>query len=186
MENDWITNFFDNCRLISDEEMQSLWAKLLAGEANSPGRYSKRTVNVLSSMDKSDAVAFKSLCSFCWTEDEVFPLIYDSDHPIYLEGGLTFRVLKHLDSIGVLSIDKLAGFKVQGLPKTLVMKYHTHLVQIEFPKPNDNDLSVGQVLLSKVGRDLVSICDSDDPYPGFMDYVVALWRSYGLTVTPMS
>jgi Protein of unknown function (DUF2806) len=27
VEDDWIINFFDKCRLISDEQMQSLWAK---------------------------------------------------------------------------------------------------------------------------------------------------------------
>src|SRR5258708_34931791 len=26
VENDWITNFFDKCRLISDDEMQGLWS----------------------------------------------------------------------------------------------------------------------------------------------------------------
>jgi len=27
VQDDWITNFFDECRLISDEEMQSLWQR---------------------------------------------------------------------------------------------------------------------------------------------------------------
>ena len=36
VEDDWITNFFDKCRIVADEEMQLLWAKVLAGEANSP------------------------------------------------------------------------------------------------------------------------------------------------------
>ena len=34
MEEDWIANFFDKCRIVSDSEMQSLWARVLAGEAN--------------------------------------------------------------------------------------------------------------------------------------------------------
>jgi len=46
IEDDWITNFFDKCRLISDLDMQTLWSRLLSGEANSPGRFSKRTINV--------------------------------------------------------------------------------------------------------------------------------------------
>src|SRR5262245_30925164 len=32
IENDWLLNFFDKCRIISDEEMQTLWARVLAGE----------------------------------------------------------------------------------------------------------------------------------------------------------
>jgi len=58
IEDDWITNFFDKCRLISDSEMQNLWAKVLAGEANAPGKYSKRTVNLLAGLDKADAETF--------------------------------------------------------------------------------------------------------------------------------
>ena len=46
VENDWITNFFDKCRLVSDEEMQVLWGKILAGQANKPGSFSTRTVNL--------------------------------------------------------------------------------------------------------------------------------------------
>ena len=37
VEDDWITNFFDRCRSVSDSDMQALWSRILAGEANSPG-----------------------------------------------------------------------------------------------------------------------------------------------------
>src|SRR5437868_4297662 len=39
IEDDWITHFFDRCRLVSDDELQSLWSRVLAGEANSAGTY---------------------------------------------------------------------------------------------------------------------------------------------------
>ena len=35
MDDDWIANFFDKCRIVSNSEMQSLWSQVLAGEANS-------------------------------------------------------------------------------------------------------------------------------------------------------
>ena len=66
IENDWITNFFSKSRLVSDEQMQTVWARVLAGEANSPGKFSKRTVNFLDSLDKKEAELFNSLCSFIW------------------------------------------------------------------------------------------------------------------------
>ena len=49
---DWITNFFDKSRIVSDMEMQSLWSRVLAGEANAPGTFAKRTVNLLGDLDK--------------------------------------------------------------------------------------------------------------------------------------
>ena len=36
MDNDWIVNFFDKSRIVSDDEMQNLWSRVLAGEANAP------------------------------------------------------------------------------------------------------------------------------------------------------
>ncbi len=31
MEDDWVTNFFDKSRIVSDSDMQELWARILAG-----------------------------------------------------------------------------------------------------------------------------------------------------------
>jgi hypothetical protein len=64
IERDWLVNFFDKSRLTSDQEMQQLWAKILAGEANAPGKFSKRTINLMASLDKSDAEQFQALCRF--------------------------------------------------------------------------------------------------------------------------
>jgi hypothetical protein len=74
VEDDWITTFFDKSRIISDEDMQRLWSKLLAGEANRPGTISKRTVNLLADLDKRDAELFTSLCDFAWViENNIVP-----------------------------------------------------------------------------------------------------------------
>lgn len=51
IENDWLINFFDKCQIVSDDEMQGLWSRVLAGEANTPGVYSKRTVKFLFDLD---------------------------------------------------------------------------------------------------------------------------------------
>jgi hypothetical protein len=91
MEDDWITNFFDKSRIISSAEMQTLWSKVLAGEANAPGTFSKRTVNLLGDMDKSDAALFTTLCGFGWFFSNVAPLIFDSQAEIYTKQKRFFQ-----------------------------------------------------------------------------------------------
>lgn len=71
---DWITNFFDKSRIVSDTEMQSLWSRVLAGEANAPGAFAKRTVNLLADLDKEDALLFMRLCGFGWMIGNVCPI----------------------------------------------------------------------------------------------------------------
>jgi hypothetical protein len=176
MEDDWITNFFDKCRLISDDEMQILWSRVLAGEANSPGSYTKRTINFLGSLDKNDAVLFQTLCGFSWFIGNILPLIYDVDTEIYNGVGINFNSLKHLDEIGLLSFESLAGYRRLHLPKKIGIAYFGELVTIEFKNEKDNLIETGHVILSKTGQELAPICGAR-PVPGFFDYVLEKWKS---------
>jgi hypothetical protein len=181
MEDDWITNFFDKCRLISDEEMQVLWSKVLAGEANSPGRYSKRTVNLLGSLDKSDANLFKSLCRFSWIIGGLRTLIFTDTDEIYNKCGINFNSMKHLDEIGLVSYESIAGYIRKNLPKKFVVFYFGEPLIIEFEKETDNQLSIGKILLSKAGEELAPICGAE-AVQGFYEYVFNKWKGMGLNV----
>src|SRR5215204_2816874 len=90
IEDDRMSNFFDKCRIVSDKEMQTLWSKVLAGEANQPNSFSKRTVNFLASLNKSDAELFTNLCRFAIVLNDLIPLIYNTEDPIYTNLGLNF------------------------------------------------------------------------------------------------
>jgi hypothetical protein len=182
ISDDWITNFFDKCRLISDEEMQALWAKVLAGEANAPGKYSKRTVNFLGSLDKSDAVLFATLCGSVWFIGGYVPLIYDLESSIYIDHGISFDVLKHLDDIGLLRFEGLTGYKRMGIPKRITFFYYSSPINIEFANEENNVIEIGKVLFSKTGQELGPICDSK-PIPGFLDYVIKYWIKKGLILS---
>ena len=107
VENDWLVNFFDKSRIVSDNEMQELWSRVLAGEANAPGTYSKRTVNFLSDLDKADAELFAKLCGFGWMMGRVVPLVFDVQAEIYNKHGINFNSLSHLESIGLIQFRNL-------------------------------------------------------------------------------
>lgn len=183
MEEDWITNFFDKCRIVSDDEMQSLWAEVLAGEANAPGTFSKRTVNFLGSLDKADAQLFTTLCGFCWSVGDLVPLIYDLTAPIYVNQGLNFNALTHLDDIGLISFNSITGFKRIGLPKRYVIFYYGTPLLVESKNSENNELSIGLVLLTKTGKQLATICGSK-PIDGFLDYITQ--RLMAASVIPSS
>ncbi len=181
MENDWIANFFDRCKLISDEQMQSLWARVLAGEANNPGRYSKRTVNLLSSLDKSDAELFTKLCGFAWEIGTPAPLVFDHNHQMYKRNEITFEALCHLESIGLITFNYITSYIRTGLPKNAPVHYFGQSLLIQFNADADNSLDIGQVLLTQQGRELTSVSGSV-PVEGFLEFVVTHWVSRGLVV----
>lgn len=179
IEDDWITNFFDKCRIISDEDMQLLWAKILAGESNAPGTYSKRIINALGSLDKAEAELFMLLCSFTILIDEdMVPIIfYDGSrkaNSIYSNKGLTFNILNHLWSIGLISFEA-TGYRHYTLKQQFQISYHNTNLKLEFIEPlsnvEDYKISIGNVLLTRVGQQLAGICSSEE-VDGFFDYVV--------------
>ena len=181
MEDDWITNFFDKCRIISDEEMQVLWSEVLAGEANSPGRFSKRTVNSLASLDKADAQYFTIVCGFAWEFGELIPIIVDHQAAIYVDHGVNFDKLSHLDDIGLISFESL-GFKKIELPQAIVVKYYETPVNIRFEEPANNELDIGYAVFTKTGLQLAGICGAR-PVEGVLDYVIDYWKKKGLTIS---
>ena len=182
IEDDWIANFFDKCRIVSDEEMQSLWAKVLAGEANSPGAYSKRTVNMLGSLDKTDAHLFTSLCGFGWFIGDVVPLVFDEQQAIYNDQGINFKTLTHLDSIGLVNYGVVTSFGRLKLPKRVTVLYYGTAFVLEFQQEIDNRLDIGKVLLTAAGQQLAAICGSKT-VEGFQDYVFQRWINEGIAVS---
>jgi hypothetical protein len=177
MDDDWVTNFFDKSRIVSDIDMQELWARVLAGEANSPGAFSKRTVNFLSDLDKRDAELFSALCGFIWFVGGFNPLVFEPQDPIYNGRGINFETLTHLDSIGLVQFNGITGFVRQGLPKAFTVAYCGQPLILKMPNENDNTLSIGKVLFTRVGLELVSVCHAP-AIEGFTDYVKNKWQEY--------
>tara|TARA_R110002072_G_scaffold260722_15_gene419356 strand:+ start:5204 stop:6418 length:1215 start_codon:yes stop_codon:yes gene_type:complete len=122
---DWIVEFFNIAQDCSDEKMQYLWAKILAGEIESPESFSKRTLNTLRSISKEEAELFSLLSNCLWTLDgknvsSTKILIKESDiHNEYTDfyWGFDRRDLYLLEDIGLIeetiySLDSRLGYNL--------------------------------------------------------------------------
>ena len=61
---DWINRFFNSVEDISNEQMQLLWSKILAGEIKKPNTFSLRTLNMLKNLTQNEAELFKRISSY--------------------------------------------------------------------------------------------------------------------------
>ncbi len=64
-DHDWTARFFNDVQDVSSEEMQGLWAKVLAGEVEQAGCTSIRTLGILKNLDQATANLFRKFCSAC-------------------------------------------------------------------------------------------------------------------------
>jgi hypothetical protein len=184
VEDDWITNFFDKSRIVSDADMQRLWARVLAGEANTPGSFSKRTVNLLADLDKRDAELFTNLCGFGWVIGDatsITPLVFNIqiENELYKSHGIRFSTLSHLETLGLIRFEGLGGFEHLGLPQRVTVSYYEKSVELALPTYAQNKLLVGSVVLTRAGQDLAPICGSK-PVEGFFEFVCKRWESHSL------
>ena len=185
LDEDWIAHFFKQCDTVSDKEMQSLWARLLSGEATTPGVFSKRTVDFISSIDKKDAALFTKFCQFVWVLGDVSPLIYDMDNEVYAKQGINFDVLKHLDAIGLISFEALTGYVRKGFGKYTHAFYYGRPTLVEFPADEKNQIATGHVLLTTTGKELVPVCGSVRNEEFYL-YVVRKWSQEGLILSSLA
>lgn len=159
VDNDWLIKFFEKVRSISDNEMQELWAKILAGECNNAGSFSKMTLNIVGELDKTDAILFSSLCSCVFrVAGYSHPIIFNINDNEYKELGIDYKNLLHLQYLGLISYNSIAENLRQCLEKRIVIEYFDTKFVIEFPN-DDNKLKIGNVLFTQTGEQLYKICE---------------------------
>ena len=64
IDHDWTAQFFSNVQDVSSEKMQQIWARILSGEVETPGRTSLHTLTILKSLTQKDAELFSKMANF--------------------------------------------------------------------------------------------------------------------------
>ena len=117
---DWMVQFFECAKDVGDQEMQALWAKILAGEVTAPGKYSRRTLEVLKTLDRQDAVAFTQYCSVSFRHSVGSHFTFQTQTTQDCLGQLSqYDIENHLISLGLLAaeaawygLSKLSGWVI--------------------------------------------------------------------------
>ena len=180
LDEDWLAHFFSKCRLIGNGDMQTFWAKVLAGEVNKPATFSKRAVNLLGELDKRDVADFTLLCSFS-IYSLASPLIFYkssqvgvSYNPVlYVKHRLDFGLLNHLDAIGLIHFDTKAEYTKPNVPGGFgPIKYFGQSMTIKAPE----QLKVGNAIFTQAGWELAQAVTPQE-IPDFFRYLKHLWNA---------
>lgn len=204
MDNDWISFFFDRAGLISDERMQLLWAKILAGEANNPNSYSKNLVHILSIMSIQDANNMINLTRFCAyfkncelskeneKKEGYIALVYSHSRDIignnnpkeyyeyYEKNGIQYINLVELQRLGLIlfniGVDICYGYR------KIDFVYGKDMYSLKF---SSNEFRAGNVLLTSEGEALVNICEKSQ-INDFIPFCIKNWTKMGYEVEKKS
>lgn len=158
IDDDWINQFFSKCKNTSNEEIQIIWAKILAGEANKPGSFSFQTLYILEQMQKEQAFAFNALtkCTLL-VSNVVLPFIDEPDDVFYTSKNITFEGLLNLQRLGLIYFNPESGYsKIVNKNAFTTFIYGIGLSKIHSNKPN-NRVPLGKVMYSSSGKEILNI-----------------------------
>lgn len=79
LDPDWATTFYDSAKDSSDEEIQVLWGKILAGEITHHGKFYKRTLSILKNMESEEAKHFVELVPLLIAKEIVPEFIFQNN-----------------------------------------------------------------------------------------------------------
>lgn len=179
---DWMSVFENEAAHMSSEEMQRLFARILAGEIRKPSTYSIRTVRILAQIDNTAAALFKKFRSLC-----ISPQISEAnmvlDARVVSMGsagnnslspyGLPFDQLNVLQEYGLIISDYSSwrDYRLsvaQGSTVSLPINYLNEpwaFVQ-KIPTATPPEFKVTGVALTRCGKELFSVVDKtpDEQY----------------------
>lgn len=200
ISDDWVANSKDKARTCSDPDMAELWAQLIAGEANAPGSYSRKTVNVLADLEPDDARLFRNLSMFRMIPadgtyskslgrvTEIRPqlnrrptlLILDSEHSIYTAAGINFVSLSRLEWLGLIT-SSVTGYETTHIGPGLMIRSLGN--ELLFVVPSDKSIGLGEYQFTPAGEELSKLCTPLESPDGFADYIERAWGDKGIRVT---
>ncbi|WP_139136856.1 DUF2806 domain-containing protein [Vibrio parahaemolyticus] len=104
---DWFTRWRDSAEKVTNEELQKLWAKALAGEVTKPGSYSLRTLEFLKNLTQAEALKVSKLAPYV-----IGSFVYKQ--PYLEQNGLYFAAFLEMEELGIV-----AGLSAGGLTQSL-------------------------------------------------------------------
>ena len=186
ISDDWVTHTLDKCRLVSDEDMRELWGRILAGEANTPGSFSRKTINLMDDLDKADAELFVNFCRFVVLIDgKAQPIISNLGHEIYSAFGVDVEAYLHLKSLGLIDAPGTTFAASLGpYGSDVFVQYFEETRRLIFPRERGNSLLMGNSMFTPSGQELYSVC-SPSPVEGFFDYLTdEVWNTSWAGIEP--
>ena len=111
-DNDVFWGFLEHSKEISNEGMQELISKIIAGEYNVPGSYSMSTLQVIKMLGKSELELFETICRLLINGNQVPSTLFSlpEDTKIFMEElGVDFGSLQLLQTLGLFLPNDMAN-----------------------------------------------------------------------------
>lgn len=160
MDNDVFWGFIEHSKEISNEEMQELIAKIIAGEYNIPGTYTMSTLQTIKMLGKSELELLEKISSLIINQEKIPQELFNLGDDVKFmmsKLGIDFSSLQTLQSLG-LFFPNVMTYSIPN-PDKEAYKVIYFDKRITFVPENDNYDPIklpGYFGLSETGKQIIT------------------------------
>ena len=158
---DMQARFLDGVQDVSSGKLREIWARILAGEIESPGSTSFRTLDTLKNLTQDEAALFERMANYVLNGHFIF---YDEQFSKDIQHKSDFGTIDimNLQECGLLT----GGFGLSWTPsldeKGLhITPYHSTHLLLEKDLNYSQPLFISGAILTKVGKELYRVICSE-------------------------
>ncbi len=181
---DWFVRFFEAVGNVSDETMQNLWAKILAGEIARPSTFSLKAIDVMRNLSKRDAELFIKVCSHSFMSSVTN--IYLPNEDEYIESvGIQYTDIMKLSELGLIFNDATITLNINLSTQPLILvNTHDLIMLMTSASGNSEKISIRQYPFTEVGKELSALISESVSEEDFLRYsqVLSHNKTYKISV----
>ena len=153
VDGDWFKQFTNYAQDITNEDLKTLWAKILANEVKRPDTYSLRTLDFLRLLSKKEAEIIRSMAQF---------VLFDENDDAYIlrtrtTKDLQFDRIMVLMELGLLDNSSSLAINAEKLDASTINFFLHHYGTGLFIFTEQEKLSVRIYKLTGIGKEIMAL-----------------------------
>ena len=179
VEQGWVSRFFNSVADVSDEDLQKLWGKVLAGEVKPPRSYSLRTLETLKNLSKYEAELFQKLLPYV-IETSGGPVFLSANKDIQKKFNIIDGAYIQLDFCGLLKMIPFTQINISINPLKTERQFFTknRLLSLTNLTPKEQCFVAKEIyLLTNAGKELFDLFKNDSNGEYFDEWVKIAYKS---------
>lgn len=182
VDDDWITRFFSTAKDVSNEEMQYIWGKILAGEIASPNSFSLRTLDVLRNLSQLEASTFQKVLPLVLQYNRTSFICSEKD--IYQKQGVSYHDIMILDECGLMVQNSMVSLNIEmGKENSISFLTDDYYLKIRCISGDGVNLSIRIYSLTHAGCELYRILSSSTNYEYITDFANYIYKNKEKRIT---
>lgn len=179
VDEDWITKFFSQAQDVTNEDMQFIWGKILAGEVRRPGSFSMRTLDVLRNIKYSEAKTFEKFAHLRINVDDTWFIPDDTDY-LWDTHKITFDDQLIMEEAGL--IKRKLGYTMYESkePVQATFRHGNYIVEVE-KKANTPKFGFNIHSFTTSGRELLALIELT-PNRDYVKNFASIFRNDNVSV----